>query len=108
MAKAKYYLLTCEPIFGEDAERIGLVSFCVEDDEIEKKSIEVASKLAVAAPSAVRLTKYALNNWLRNAWPIFDASFALEIVGMDGPEVKEGLSAYLDRRSPKFDPNSPI
>src|SRR6201997_3675691 len=29
MAKAKYYLLTCEPLLGEEAERIGLVSKCV-------------------------------------------------------------------------------
>ena len=26
MAKAKYYLLTCEPLTGEEAERIGLIS----------------------------------------------------------------------------------
>ena len=34
MAKAKYYLLTCEPLTGEEAERIGLVSLCVDDDEV--------------------------------------------------------------------------
>ena len=32
MAKAKYYLLTCETLTGEEAERIGLVSLCVDDD----------------------------------------------------------------------------
>ena len=32
LAKAKYYLLLCEPVSGEEAERIGLVSLCVEDD----------------------------------------------------------------------------
>ncbi|MDQ1372993.1 MAG: enoyl-CoA hydratase, partial [Actinomycetota bacterium] len=31
MAKAKYYLLTCETLTGEEAERIGLVSLCVDD-----------------------------------------------------------------------------
>ena len=35
MAKAKYYLLTCETLTGEEAERIGLVSLCVEDDEVQ-------------------------------------------------------------------------
>src|ERR1700761_4803114 len=29
MAKAKYYLLTCEPLSGEEAERIGVVSIGV-------------------------------------------------------------------------------
>ena len=34
MAKAKYYLLTCEALSGEEAERIGMVSMCVDDDEL--------------------------------------------------------------------------
>jgi len=34
MAKAKYYLLLCEPLSGEEAERIGLVSMCVDDDKV--------------------------------------------------------------------------
>ena len=33
MAKAKYYLLTCRDLGGEEAERIGLVSLCVDDDD---------------------------------------------------------------------------
>ena len=36
MAKAKYYLLLCEPITGEEAERIGLVSLAVPDAELPK------------------------------------------------------------------------
>src|SRR6266576_207158 len=34
MAKAKYYLLLCEQVRGEEAERIGLVSLCVDDDAL--------------------------------------------------------------------------
>src|SRR6185295_7719950 len=49
MAKAKYYLLLCEAIDGEEAERIGLVSLCVEDDQLEAKGLEVATKLAEGA-----------------------------------------------------------
>jgi enoyl-CoA hydratase/carnithine racemase len=35
MAKAKYYLLTCETISGEEAERIGLVNRLIEGDPVE-------------------------------------------------------------------------
>ncbi len=77
MAKAKYYLLTCEPLLGEEAERIGLVSMCVEDDELQDKALAVAKKLVDGAPTAIRWTKYALNNWLRMMGPNFDASLAL-------------------------------
>src|SRR5262249_16976842 len=56
MAKAKYYLLTCEPLTGEEAERIGLVSLCVPDEQLEAKSIEVASKLATSVRTAISCT----------------------------------------------------
>ncbi|WP_224056571.1 enoyl-CoA hydratase/isomerase family protein, partial [Burkholderia vietnamiensis] len=46
MAKAKYYLLLCEPVSGTEAERIGLVSLAVEPDELLPKAYEVAERLA--------------------------------------------------------------
>ena len=93
MAKAKYLLLTCEPVDGEAAERFGLVSLCVEDDELQDKALDVANRLVAGPPDAIRWTKYALNNWLRMAGPTFDTSTALEILGFAGEEVKEGLAA---------------
>lgn len=108
MAKAKYHLLLCEPLSGAEAERIGLVSLCVPDDRLEATSLEVADRLAAGAPSALRWTKYALNNWLRMAGPSFDASLALEFMGFSGPEVQEGLASFREKRAPRFDPRSPL
>lgn len=108
MAKAKYYLLTCDPISGEEAERIGLISMCVEENELFDKALEVAQKLAAGAPSAIRWTKYALNNWLRAMGPTFDSSLALEFIGFGGPDVREGLASLRAKRTPDFDPRSDI
>lgn len=102
MAKAKYYLLTCEAIYGEEAERIGLVSLCVDDDKLQDKTLEVATRLAAGAPSAIRWTKIALNNWMCSAWPTFEAALALEMLGFTGPDVKEGVAAHLEKRAPQF------
>ncbi|TYL74595.1 enoyl-CoA hydratase/isomerase family protein [Bradyrhizobium cytisi] len=108
MAKAKYYLLLCDQLLGEEAERIGVVSMCCEDDELDAKAIEVAGRLAAGPPSAIRWTKYALNNWLRQAGPTFDASLALEFMGFTGPEVKEGLAALVEKRPPAFQLDCPL
>jgi len=108
MAKAKYYLLLCDQLLGAEAERIGLVSLAVEDGELDVKAIEVATRLAEGAQSAIRWTKFSLNNWLRQAGPIFDASLALEFVGFTGPDSAEGLAAHLDKRKPSFPPSSPV
>src|SRR5258708_1260536 len=62
MAKAKYHLLLCETLTGAQAERIGLVSLAVPDDELQDRAMEIAVRLAEGAPNAIRWTKYALNN----------------------------------------------
>jgi enoyl-CoA hydratase len=108
MAKAKYYLMLCEAVSGEEAERIGLVSLAVPEDQLVAKAFEVAQKLAAGSQTAIRWTKYALNNWLRLAGPTFDSSLALEFIGFSGPDVQEGIASLREKRSPKFDPSCPF
>lgn len=108
MAKAKYYLMSGEHLYAEEAERIGLISMVVDDDKLQDKALEVAVNLTKAAPSAIRWTKLAMNNWMQMAWPIFENSLALEILGFSGPEVVEGLAAYKEKRDPEFDQDCPV
>jgi enoyl-CoA hydratase len=103
MAKAKYYLMTCEPLSGAEAERIGLVSMAVDDDQVIDRAFEVARTLAAGSQQAIRWTKLALNNWLRLAGPSFDASVALEMLGFAGSDVHEGVAAIAEKRAPDFD-----
>jgi enoyl-CoA hydratase len=108
MAKAKYYLLLCEAVSGEEAERIGLVSLAVDEADLLPRAFEVAEKLAKGSSTAIRWTKYALNNWLRLAGPTFDSSLALEFMGFSGPDVQEGIASLREKRNPKFDPSCPF
>jgi enoyl-CoA hydratase len=102
LAKARYHLLTCEPVGGEEAERIGLVALCVPEDELQDKALAVARRLATGSQSAIRWTKLALNGWLRAAGPIFDVSVAYETLGFGGPDVREGMASLKERRAPDF------
>ena len=108
LAKAKYYLLLCDTLTGVEAERIGLISLTVDDADLDAKAVEIATRLAEGAPNAIRWTKYALNNWLRQAGPIFDTSLALEFMGFSSPDVREGLAAHKEKRRPAFKPDSPL
>jgi len=103
MAKAKYYLLLNDVLTGEEAERIGLVSVCVDDDQVHERALEVAVRLAEGSAQALQFTKHALNNWLRLAQPTFDASLALEFLGFTGPDVHEGVAAIREKRPARFD-----
>jgi enoyl-CoA hydratase len=102
MAKAKYYLLTCDTLTGEEAERIGLVSLCVDDDEVQDRALAVATQLAGGAQSAIRWTKQALNAWYRSQTAILDASLAYEFYGFGGPDAREGLASHTEKRPPSF------
>jgi enoyl-CoA hydratase len=102
MAKAKYYLLTSDFIDGREAERIGLVSLCAPADQLMGKAFEVADKLAAGSQQAIRWTKRSLNNWLRQAGPIFDQSIALEMLTFMDEDVREGLAAIREKRPPRF------
>jgi enoyl-CoA hydratase len=102
MAKAKYYLLTCRPLTGEEAERIGLVSLCVDDDAVHGEALTIARELAAGAQSAIRWTKHTLNHAYRMFGPAFDASLAYEFYGFGGPDAGEGLAAHVEKRAPTF------
>ncbi len=103
MAKAKYYLLTCDFLDGKEAERIGLVSLAVPAEELMPKAMEVAEKLASGPQPAIRWTKRALNQWLRQAGhTAFDYSLLAEALGFFGEDVREGLQAVKEKRTPNF------
>ncbi len=102
MAKARYYLLTGEMITGAEAERLGMVSKAVPRAEVLGEALKTAETLATAAQPAVRLTKRALNNWLKMAGPIFDQSAAYEMLCFMGPDVVEGAAALSEKRPPNF------
>jgi enoyl-CoA hydratase/carnithine racemase len=94
--------LTCAPLSGEEAERIGLVSLCVADEELTETARRIARQLAAGSPTALAWTKRSLNHWLRAAWPAFEHSLALEVLGFAGSDAREGVAALKERRDPRF------
>jgi enoyl-CoA hydratase len=102
LAKAKYYLLTGEMVTGDEAERIGLVSRALPRDEVLAEAMTIADRLATGPQQAIRLTKRALNGWIRDAGPIFDQSAAYEMLTFLGEDIKEGLASLREKRAPQF------
>lgn len=102
MAKSKYLLMTSGFVDGREAERIGLVSLCVEDDQLLIKAEETAEYLAKGPQQAIRFTKRALNQWLLQAAPIFDHSLALEMLGFFSEDMMEGIESLREKRDPRF------
>jgi enoyl-CoA hydratase len=102
LAKAKYYLLTAEFIDGATADRIGLVSRSVPRERLMDEALDVARRIATGPQDATRWTKRALNLWVQQAAPAFDASLALEMLSFMGRDPAEGVAALRERRKPDF------
>lgn len=107
MAKAKYYLMTSDFLSGKEAERLGLVSLCVPDEQLLAKAEEVAQNLATGPRHAIRFTKRALNQWLLQAGPIFDHSLALEMLNFFGEDMAAGVNGLRERKRPMYPSSNP-
>lgn len=98
-ARAKQYLLTGDALSAAEAERIGLVNRVVAPDELADAALEFARRLAAGAPLAVRYTKLAVNQLVKQALATaFDYSTALEMTTLRS----EALRAIKERRKPRF------
>ncbi|MBI2857720.1 MAG: enoyl-CoA hydratase/isomerase family protein [Chloroflexi bacterium] len=88
---------------AQEAKDIGLVNKVVAPDQLESTVREWASKIASGAQLPMRLMKPAIyqaanldfNSELEN-------EINIQSLCMAGPDAKEGLSAFLEKRKPVF------
>jgi len=92
LAKSKLYLLTSDPLSGDEAERIGLASLAVPHDNLMTVARDYAERLAHGPKYAIRYIKRALNQWLRlGGITSHDYSSALELMNFLGPELGDAV-----------------
>jgi enoyl-CoA hydratase len=101
--RAKWHLMTGEPVTGKDAYDMGLVSFYVDDEEVLAKALDCARQLASGAPRAISASKVPINQYIRSVVNVvLPLSLTLEFETMRTEDAEEGASAFLERRSPTF------
>jgi enoyl-CoA hydratase len=102
-AKAKELLMTGDLIDAREAERIGLVNYCVPLDELDSKVDALAQKLLRGATQAIRYTKVAANIHLKQvAAAVMDASVAYETMTFFTQDHHEAVKAFQEKRRPVF------
>jgi enoyl-CoA hydratase len=102
-ALAKRYLLTGDPVTAPVAERLGLVTHVVSDQELQSAAMAFAERIAAEAPLAVRYTKMAVNKLVKQAMNTnFDSALGHELVTFLSDDLVEAMSAMQSGREPKF------
>lgn len=103
MSRAKEYLMLGKLATGPEAERIGLVNYCVPKAQVLPKAYELATALAEGAPMAVRWTKMALNAALKErALLVQPAAHAYEHLTIESEDHHEAATAFKEKRKAKF------
>lgn len=103
LGKALELILTGDRIDAKTAREIGLVDEVVPHEELEKRAMDIAAKIADKAPVAVRLAKAAvrasatlpLDQGLRYEQSVFAIVFSTA-------DKEEGVRAFLEKRPPRW------
>ena len=100
---ARDMLLTGDGIEGARAERIGLLSRLVADDELVAETEALVQRLACNAPLSVVAMKRMLNHFGSVLTDPDRRHFESERIRISQSEdMREGLQAFFERRPPKF------
>ena len=96
-------LLTGEPIKANYAKEIGLINDCFSKSKLNNEVIKIAKKIASKSNLTIKIGKQAfykqLEMPLRKAYSYTSKMMTLNMMAMD---AKEGISAFLEKRKPKW------
>lgn len=101
--RATELLFFGEPFTAETACELGIVNQVVSDQELLAVAMAKAQQLAQKPPSALRTTKALLKRHTAGAViEAMDSETRQFAALLQGPEAKEALTAFLQRRKPDF------
>ena len=90
-------------IDAHEAHRLGLVNRVVPRAQFEDETAAYAQRFADVSPIAVGLTKRAFNqSTLPNFAAWLEAEATLQEEAATGPDLMEGVSAFMEKRKPAF------
>jgi enoyl-CoA hydratase len=102
-AVAKRYLLTGDLLDAAEAQRLGLITHAVPADDLQAEALAFAERLAAGAPLAIRYTKLAVNQLVKQSLATaFDYSTALEVLTFASDDHREALRALSAKEQPRF------
>lgn len=105
LALVKEMFFTAEPLSADRAEQAGLVNQIVPEEQLREKTYDLARTIASRSAASVSVAKHSLNA-LSQARPLDPVHFewlqGLRRTAYFGPDYREGIESFLQRRTPNF------
>lgn len=100
---AKLLMFSAMRIDADRAERIGLITERVDDDQLEARTLEIARTIAANAPLSVRSAKLCIDEGMKDAEKR-DMQAIADIARRctESEDTVEGRRAFMEKRPPKF------
>jgi len=103
ISRANEMAYTGEPVNAETALAWGMVSRVVAPDELLNAANELAARIAVNPPSALRMTKKLLKEGEHMQLPsILEMSATLQSLAHQTKDHAEAVDAIIEKRTPNF------
>jgi len=102
-AHARMILYTAKRIDAAEAERIGLINRMTTEDALNDVVLDIARTIADNAPLSVAASKLTINEMLKDESQRDMAAIQAAMEGcFNSADYKEGRTAFMEKRSPKF------
>ena len=99
----KSLIFSGEVIDAKEAYSLGMVNKIVEHEKLMEVTTEMAQRMAKNAPIPMAFAKRGLQNFYK--WDLAQAldyeSYVLSVT-MQSEDIKEGFTAFLEKREPEF------
>jgi 2-(1,2-epoxy-1,2-dihydrophenyl)acetyl-CoA isomerase len=103
LQRAKQLALLADIIDAPTAERYGLVTEVVPVDDLDATVAGYAARLAAGPPVALSLIKGLLDaSWGSTLEDALEAEAVAQAINAAGPEAREALRAFREKREPVF------
>ncbi|MGE3595712.1 MAG: enoyl-CoA hydratase-related protein [Dehalococcoidia bacterium] len=101
--RAKYYMMTGDVLTAEDAEKLGLVNFVVDDDQLMTRALELADRLAAGPGLAISASKIGINKYIKFVSNlVLPLTLKLQSATLYSEDAEEAIAAFREKRTPKY------
>jgi 2-(1,2-epoxy-1,2-dihydrophenyl)acetyl-CoA isomerase len=101
--KASALMMLGDKVGAAEAEKMGMLYKCFDDEVFEKESFAIATTLSLMPTRGLALTKQALNvSMQNNLMEQLHEEDRLQRKAADTNDYQEGVNAFIEKRAPVF------